>query len=212
MRLHVLEAVDEREAVEAVQAVAVRDRSALAALLVADREREVGVAVEERDAEAVRRVHEPGIGVRQRVEVLAVAALEAEAEVLALAEEVARRELRLHEEAGALGVAAAELDVVLPLFGSLHGHVDRLLLLVHLEVGVVVDLEVAELAELVDRLLEGLHVHDLPLFEEDLAAEDLVFRGRVALELQPAEAELLAFEDLDVHVDDVVRRARRTRD
>src|SRR3954467_6333761 len=104
-----------------MQAIAVRDRSAPAALLVANRQREVGVPVEQRHTEAVRRVHEPGIGVRQRVEVLPVAALEAETEILALAEEIACRKLRLHEEAGALGVAAAELHVVLPLFGSLHG-------------------------------------------------------------------------------------------
>src|SRR4051812_30096489 len=111
-----------------MQAVAIRDRSAPAALLVSHPHPEAGVSVEQRHTEAVRRVHEPGIGVRQRVEVLPVAALEAEAEVLALAEEIARRKLRLYEEAGALGVAAAELHVVLPLFGSLHGHVDRLLL------------------------------------------------------------------------------------
>src|SRR5438270_75534 len=199
-----LEAVNERKAVEAMQAIAVCDRSASAPFLIADGEREIRIAVEERYAKAVRRVHEPRIGIRQRIEVLPVAALETEAEVLALAEKVAGRELRLHEEAGALGVAAAELHVVLPFFAALHSHIDRLLLLVHFEVRVVVDLEVAELAELVDRLLERLHVHDLSLFEEDLAAQDFVFRGRVALELQPAEAELLAFEDGDVHVDDIV--------
>ena len=42
-----LEAVDEREAVEAVKPVAVRNRSALAPFLIADGEREVGIAVEE---------------------------------------------------------------------------------------------------------------------------------------------------------------------
>ena len=133
-----------------------------------------------------------------------LAALVAEGEVLALAEEVARRELRLHEEPAALGVTAAELDVVLPFLDALDGDVHRLRVRIDLEVGILRDLEVAELAELVEALLEGLHVHDLTFLEEDLAAEHLVFGGGVAFELQAAEAELLALEDAQVHVDDVV--------
>src|SRR5205823_5368321 len=102
--LRTLVRVDERDAVESMQAIAVCDRSAFAARFVSDRARIDGVAVEEGDAEAVRRVEEPGIGVRDRKNVRARSLLEAEAEVLALAEEVARRELRLHEESAALGV------------------------------------------------------------------------------------------------------------
>src|SRR5207302_10579298 len=35
-------------------------------------------------------------------------------------------------------------------------------------------------------------------------AQDFVLGGRIALALQPSEAELLAFEDRDVDVDDIV--------
>ena len=59
----VLQSIHERDAVEAVQAIAVGHRAALSPLLVADDGREVRVAVEDGDAEAVRCVHEPGIGV-----------------------------------------------------------------------------------------------------------------------------------------------------
>src|SRR5437588_4970088 len=120
MNLGPLRRVDERKAVETVEAIAVRDRAALAAVLVSDRRGVDRVAVEDRDAEGVRRIHEPGIGVRERVIRDARALLRAEREVLALSEEVAGRELRLQEEAAALGVAAAELDVVLPFFVPLH--------------------------------------------------------------------------------------------
>src|SRR5205814_10537671 len=108
--------VDEGDAVKPMQPVTVRDRTTSAPFLVTDGGGVIGGAVEERHAQAVRCIHEPGIGIGQRIEVLPVATLEAEAEVLSLAEEVARGELGLHEEAGALGVAAAELHVVPPLF------------------------------------------------------------------------------------------------
>src|SRR5438445_13681091 len=96
-----------------MQPVSVRDRSPFAELLISERKRIVRGAVEERDAETVRRIEEPWVGVGKREEVQTIAGLEAEPEVLALAEEVAGRELRLHEESRPLGVASAELDVVL---------------------------------------------------------------------------------------------------
>src|SRR5207245_328047 len=114
---HVLEPVDEREAVESVQAIAVGDRSAFAQLLVAEGERVIGRAIEERHAEAVGRIEEPWVGIGEREEVQAVAGLETDAEVLAFAEEVACGELRLNEKARSFRVAAAELNVVLPLLG-----------------------------------------------------------------------------------------------
>src|SRR5262249_55685149 len=123
MALDVLEAVHDRQAVEAVQPVSVGHRSAFAELLVAERRGIVRGAIEQRGAEAVRRVHEPGIGVVEREEVKARSGLEADAEVLALTHEIARRELRLDEEPGSLRVTAAELDVVLPLFTALDGDV-----------------------------------------------------------------------------------------
>ena len=111
--LDVLQAVNQREAVESMQPVSVCDRSTFAQLLISERERVVRGAVEERDAETVRRIEEPGVSVGKREEVQTIAGLEAESEVLAFAEEVARRKLRLHEESRPLGVASAELDVVL---------------------------------------------------------------------------------------------------
>src|SRR5438094_918495 len=166
-----------------MQAVTVSHRSDFAQLLISERQRIVRRAIEKRDAETVRRVEEPGIGVRQREEMQTISGLEAQSEIFAFAQEVAGRELRLHEEAGPLGVAAAELDVVLAFFVALDSDVDRFLFLIDLEIRIVGDLEVYELTELVEALLEGLHIHDLPLFEEDLAAQDLVLGRVVALEL-----------------------------
>src|SRR6185436_12981523 len=194
-----LVAVDQRKAVEAAQAIAVSDRAALAALLVAEGLRQDRLAVIERDAEAVRRIHEPGIGVGDVEVIRALTALVAEGEVLALAQEVARGELRLHEEPAALGVTAAELNVVLPFLDALDGDVHGLGVGVDLEVRILRDLEVAELTEFVEALLEGLHVHDVTFLEEDLTAKHLVFGGGVALELQASEAELLALEDVQIH-------------
>src|SRR5581483_7366449 len=198
-----LEAVDDADAVEAVEAIPVGDRPSLAAVFEADRQRIFRVAVENRDAEAVRRIHEPGIGVGEAEEIRPAAFLERHAERFPFAEEVARRELRLDEEAAALRVAAAELNVVLPLFVALDRDVDGLALLIHFELRVLRDLEVAELSELVEALLEGLHVHDRAFIDEDLAAEHLVLRRGVARKLEAAEMELVAFVHRHVHIHDV---------
>ena len=89
-------------------------------------------------------------------------------ERVAAAEEVARVELELPEEAVELRVARAELDLVAVRVRPLDRDVDGLLLRVDAEVRVLLDLEVAELRDLEEALPEDLHVHDVAL--EDAAA------------------------------------------
>ena len=62
----------------------------------------------------------------------------------------------------------------------------------------------SQLSELVHARLEGLHVHDVSLIEEDLTAKYLVLGGGVSLELEASKTELVALENLQVHIDDVV--------
>src|SRR5207302_716762 len=88
MALHMFETVNEREAVESMEAITVSNRSTFAQLLVPERKRVIRCAIEQRHAETVRSVKEPGIGIRQREEVQSIAGLEAEAEIFAFAEEV----------------------------------------------------------------------------------------------------------------------------
>src|SRR6185503_5949282 len=111
-------------------------------------------------------------------------------------------------EAVELAPAAAEEQLGAVRLLAVDGEIDRLPLAVggvELDRVVLLDLEVGELVELVDAVLERPHVHDQPFLEAELAAQHLVAGAVVALELDAADLELVALEDLHLHVGDVVR-------
>ncbi len=105
--------------------------------------------------------------------------------------------------------AAVQADAVLALLVNLQGEIDQSIFFVELLVGGVgiVRLQLFEVAQLVQAQKAELpkpRVVDLSFFEGDFAANDFVARGRVALELDAANVELLAFVDVDVEEDQLL--------
>ena len=100
-------------------------------------------------------------------------------------------------------VPRTELDFVPVRVDPLDRDVDGLLVRVDLELGVLLDLEVAELGDLEEPLLERLHVQDVALEELELAAQDLVLRRLVPDELDAPDPELVSLRHADRDVDDV---------
>src|ERR1044072_6114258 len=196
-------------ALEEADAAPVGDDAALLALdaLLAAQQVVVKVAHEELEAGRLRAVEQPGHVVRHLVDVAHLAGLDRHPEVLAAAEEVLRLHRELAEEAVELAPAAAEEQLGAVRLLAVDGEVDRLALAVRrveLDRVVLVDLEVGQLVELVDAVLERPHVHDQPFLQAELAAQHLVAGAVVALELDAADLELVALEDLHLHVGDVV--------
>ena len=114
-------------------------------------------------------VHEPGDRVRDVVEARVLAHLRGRAEDLPSPQEIARLERELAEELVDLRVAGAELDLVPRGLLAFERQIDLALLLVDAEVGLLGDLEVAELLQLLEASLDRLHVHDSSLVEGELA-------------------------------------------
>src|SRR4029079_8269940 len=108
------------------------------------------------------------------------------------------------EESVERGVARAELNLVLARLRPLDHDVDLLVFGTDGETGLLGDLEVAELLELLEALLDRLHVHHVAFVEGELAADDLVAGRGVARDLQAAEVELVPLVELHLDVDLVV--------
>ncbi len=73
-----------------------------------------------------------------------------------------------------------------------------------LDLGILLGLQLLEILQLVQAQqaeLPQVAVVDLAFFQRQLAADDLVARGGVALELDAADVELLAFVQVDAQAD-----------
>ena len=171
VRLHVFVLVEHRPAVEEAEALAEESVAALSPLVdvqVAD-----VVAVEGRSDRLVA-VHEPGDRVREVVVVGDLPDLRGQAQRLAPPQEIPRLKGELPEEAVQGRVSRAELDLVSRGLRALEGQIDLLLGRAHPELGLLVDLEVAELLELLEALLDRLHVHHVAFVQGELPPDDLV--------------------------------------
>ncbi len=151
-------------------------------------------------------VEQERLGEGQRVVLRAGAGRQRHREALAPAEEVARLERRLAEEALELGDAGAEADLVAVLLFQLHLDVDLVgdaRRLVDGDVLAVLErLEVAELIEPLDAELQRFGVEHAVFEEPHLAADDVVVRRRVADERDAVDEVLLPFDEPHRHVDD----------
>ena len=148
------------------------------------------------------------IGLGESEDEVALAAAEAglDGERLAQSKEVIGGVIEANEGAGQAADAALQSDAVLSLFMDFQAEVDSAGLFVEVALGGIgiVGLELVEVAELVQAQQAQLPVTgvvDLAFFEGNFAADDFVAGGGVALELDAADVELLAFVDVDFQID-----------
>ena len=121
-------------------------------------------------------------------------------EGLAFAEQVVRGVVDADERAGQSADAAGQADAVLALLLHLQGDVDRAVLvfcLISESWSGFSWLEVLQLVQAQQAQLPQVAVVDLALFQRQFAADNLVAGGGVALELDAADVELLAFVQVD---------------
>ena len=151
------------------------------------------VRLGEAEADAFRQVSDAGLDLKR----------------LAQAEEVVGRIVDADEGAFQSAHAAVQADAVLALFMDLQRQVDQAVFLVQLAnrgVGIV-GLQLVEVSQLIQAQqaqLPEARVVDVAFFQRDLAPDHLVARGGVALELDAAHIELLAFVDVDVEKDQLL--------
>ena len=201
VRLHVLVRVQNRPAVEETDSLAVERGSSRPFLVDVQ---VVDVAAEERDPHGLVPVHEPWNGVGEVVVIGDPADLRGRPDDLAAPQEVSGLERKLPEEAVERGITGAELDLVLARLGPLDDHVHLFVSGADREIRLLRDLEVAELLQLLQALLDRLHVHHCALVQGELPPDHLVAGRGVSLDLEPAEIELVPLVQLHVDVDLVI--------
>ena len=153
-----------------------------------------------RPAELQRPVKQIGLGEGQRLVALVLADLELHGQALALAEQVVRGVVEADKGARQPADAAGETDAVLAFLPDLQRDVHRGILHVLLDLGVLFGLQRLEVLQLVQAQqaqLPQIAVVNLAFFQRQFAADDLVAGGGVALELDAANEELLAFIEID---------------
>ena len=125
-------------------------------------------------------------------------------QALAFAEQVVGGVVDADEGARQSADAAGQADAVLALFLHLQRDVDRAVLHVLLDFRILFRLQRLEILQLVQPQqaeFPQVAVVDLAFFQRQFAADDFVARRGVALELDAADVELLAFVEIDPQAD-----------
>ena len=126
---------------------------------------------------------------------------------LAQAEEVIGLIVQADEGAFQTAHAAGQADAVLALLMHLHGEIDRAILFVQLALGIVLGFQGVKVIELVQAKnaeLPQAAVEDMAFLHQQFATDHAVARSRVALELNAADEEWLAFFGFDIERDQLL--------
>src|SRR6185437_16303055 len=123
------------------------------------------------------------------------------------AEEVIRLVIQTQEGTAQAAHAAVQADGVLAFLGDCRLHKNKTVLRVLMGFGILIHLQRIEVVQVIephDAQVPQLAVVNLAFLQRQFAADHIVARNGVALELNPGNVELFAFIDIDVEADRLV--------
>ena len=199
--LAVVEDVLPPQLVEQRDQVGSREDRGLAGLVEAE------AAGEDRETRLDRLVEQVRFRVPELEDALAAAELRVERQRFAEPQEVVRGVAEADEAAGEAGHAAVQVDHVAAPLLDLQREIDEALARVARDHGIGLGplrldrIEVAQLVQAQHADVPQAGVEHVPFVEQELPPDHLVARGRIALELDAPDEELLAFVHGQVEVD-----------